>query len=358
MRHRGRFRSGFTLIELLVVIAIIAILMALLLPAIQKVREAANKMKCANNLKQIALAAHNYATAIGKFPPGYLGPIPFDQQFSAAFFNGQWSGHIVMLLPYLEQDNLFKSLDPLSRLGDIKTATSYQWFLRNTGAYPNVLNYTASNLGKIQSFRCPSDPDRTLYNPSGTPEAQGIILGFHFLNFSNTFSGPGMWYDDYVGVEKYMPFGRSNYAGVGGTGRGSSAFWSPYEGILTNRSELDPGQVSNQDGTSNTLMYGEFSGQMWNNTLRVGGTWWVGALPSVWGMSAVNKGWTAKPYQFSSHHSAGVQFATGDGSVKTLREGNLDFAVNRQMTNDWFVYMELSGYRDGGRRDKSVLLIE
>src|SRR5262249_33787869 len=101
-------RSGFTLIELLVVIAIIAVLIGLLVPAVQKVRESANRLKCANNLKQIGIACHNYNDTAGVLPPGVADPgqrpwRPVPRTGSHGF----WSW-LALILPFVEQDNLYQ----------------------------------------------------------------------------------------------------------------------------------------------------------------------------------------------------------------------------------------------------------
>ena len=128
VRHRPN-RPAFTLIELLVVIAIIAILIGLLLPAVQKVREAASRMKCQNNLKQLGLAMHSYHDTYQKFPRNYL-PVGANawEALSANYY----------LLPYVEQDNLYK-------LGQANI-TNWGWI------YTNLMNT------KLSVFQCPSAP--------------------------------------------------------------------------------------------------------------------------------------------------------------------------------------------------------
>ncbi len=110
----NRRRSGFTLVELLVVIAIIGILVGLLLPAVQQAREAARRMSCQNNLKQIALAAHNFESAHKKLPPGYIydpslgTPVSPGTSYTDNFTHHTFVGHLAFLLPFMEQQTVYQ----------------------------------------------------------------------------------------------------------------------------------------------------------------------------------------------------------------------------------------------------------
>jgi prepilin-type N-terminal cleavage/methylation domain-containing protein/prepilin-type processing-associated H-X9-DG protein len=147
-----RNRRGFTLIELLVVVAIIAVLIGLLLPAVQKVREAANRSKCTNNLKQMGLACANYESAYGKLPPGGEGSNAAVN--GTAFANDLVGGahpptgtlmHSVFtyMLPYIEQDNIWKQIDP------------NEYYNAPSASYPN---HTSAFQHVISTFICPTYP--------------------------------------------------------------------------------------------------------------------------------------------------------------------------------------------------------
>jgi len=139
-----KVHRGFTLIELLVVIAIIAVLIALLLPAVQSAREAARRIQCTNNMKQLALALHNYISAVGAVPPGidnttaYLGVSP---PASLATWTA-WSAQ-ALLLPYVEQ-------------GPLYNAANFSWNCCYVSAQSDATNRTVYNT-RIASFLCPSD---------------------------------------------------------------------------------------------------------------------------------------------------------------------------------------------------------
>jgi prepilin-type N-terminal cleavage/methylation domain-containing protein len=304
-----KLRRGFTLIELLVVIAIIAILIGLLLPAVQKIREAANRMSCSNNLKQIALAAHNYESANSVLPPGYHGPT----NNTAFAWEGQYVGTLAYILPYMEQDNIYKLMTGID-WNPTSSSTTNWW---NTGAW------TAAQY-KVKSFLCPSD------NASDTGSVPCAIALHGYGSGgsgSMTMGSFGTW-------DGNSAIGKTNYISSGGGMGGADGGWSTYAGPFTNRSKNALGQIS--DGTSNTIAFIETLGG--NPSPRSSTYAWiaVGGMPTAWGLPAADASvnwWTS-----SSKHTGIVNCAMLDGSVIALR---------RTSESPWNGFNQMGGKSEG-----------
>ena len=294
-------RPGYTLIELLVVIAIIAILIGLLLPAIQKVREAANRAKCSNNLKQIGLGLHNIHDVNGGFPP-------------AGERLNQLGWH-VYLLPYVEQDNLFR-----------------QFNLTTSGAYTIAPGRRELGQVRMNLYLCPSSPRER-------PDNSGIHVG-HPPEFEPPTSGTPPYTTHYYGVlgpKGTNPATGQPYRWLNSGGHGGFAM----QGVFQQEMRTRIADVT--DGTSNSLAVGEIS---WVN--NVSGTryrtWIRGCHNSTACSSARNVVIaintpgiaTFDDISFGSMHPGGTHFAMADGSVHFVSQ-----------TISLGVYYSLAS-RDGG----------
>ena len=352
-----RHRAAFTLIELLVVIAIIAILIGLLLPAVQKVRAAAARTQCSNNLKQIALAAQLYHDTLGTYPPG-LNVSPNSRAVNPPYnwpspYQGPYTGTLAYLLPFVEQGNVYNQLPQALFLPNTTApawAYGYGPFdFQDPAVPPSRWNGTGVNYPKaantsIKIYLCPADPG-----------VAGIgVLDATVINVSPPYLPGYFVVNDWIqNIPNYgHELGRSNYLGVGGAFGNVDrldafhAQFYPFKGIYYANSQTRISEIS--DGTSNTLSFGEYLGGLSRTGTRPLELSWMGAgwLPTKYGLAPVYgpQGNDYNIWMFQSGHTGVVNFAFADGSVRGISQ-----------TADFNAFIAASGMADGTVFDPSDL---
>jgi prepilin-type N-terminal cleavage/methylation domain-containing protein len=320
------YRRAFTLIELLVVIAIIGLLMALLLPAIQRVREASNRMRCGNNLRQLAIACHNYEGDFKTLPrTGFWRWDPTIQQHWGGGCCGPSRPHwswIARILPYIEQQTLAQAIAATGG-GTFDDTTLAQATQNAPGSRSSPPNLLATN---IEVLFCPSDRAKSISPLNNRADMGGYFLGltnYAGVNGSNWCSG---WCGD-------APYNSGSTDPV--TGICDPFIWG--NGIFYRqdiiRSAFPISDI--MDGTSNTLMIGE---QIPDLDLWAGGWCYSNHvtktcyLPPNYRMEGQNPGpspstWTCV-YSFRSRHPGGTQFVMADASIRFVRS-SVNLAVYR-----------------------------
>jgi prepilin-type N-terminal cleavage/methylation domain-containing protein/prepilin-type processing-associated H-X9-DG protein len=327
-----RNRRGFTLIELLVVIAIIAILIGLLLPAVQKIREAANRMSCGNNLKQLALACHNYNDTIGQLPEAVWMNDNVDRAWaSQTNFGPNW---LVLLLPYFEQDNLYRQA----------SSSIAQYRINGDAGWRVVRN------ARIKTLRCPSDPGTATDYSSQNGSLVGWARGNYACN-AGGIHGPNVGFTSTEGGAS--PTNDMGWDGLPTTLRGG--------GVMCINFAYGISRIP--DGSSNTLMLAEVRTGTHLSTFDPRGTWALGypgasviCGQSSWDCTVPNGtedsaddcegcindpqggmgAWPGCPYQQAnsrSRHSGGVNVAFADGSIHFIRNS---------ITQEIWWYMNMS----------------
>ena len=337
-----RYRVGFTLIELLVVIAIIAILIGLLLPAVQKIREAANRMSCSNNLKQIGLALHNHESAFGYFPTSGAESDAFDVPATQAGF--ETMGWAYQILPYIEQDNLYRAGQETG---------PYGW---NPGLGKAMVEVP------VKIYNCPSRGTTRFSEtmPWGSRYAMGDYAGV-MVEWGNQWQAS-------TGPDANEPNTFQGIIAKGGHYRKDNpALTVRYEPTTTSA-------VS--DGLSNTIAIMEKSvnaqykkpgnwdwwdlpgwahNSDWPN-MRLIGNW----MPLVhdtqkrldWWYTGTVGGSKTMEFGFGSAHSGVVMALMGDGSVRGIRS-TLNACGNRGWSDNSCVL-----YRLGHRADGNVVVVD
>ncbi|HSQ54630.1 MAG TPA: DUF1559 domain-containing protein [Gemmata sp.] len=337
------WRVGFTLIELLVVIAIIAILIGLLLPAVQKVREAASRMKCSNNLKQLGIAAQSYHDANGRFPVGIS--MPYAQASNDPLTGGMGNpfgpNWAVYLLPHIEQEPLFRQANPFSYPGTTN--------LGNLGSYN--LSWRVVRGQSISTMFCPSDQGsgaQPFTDPNGRLKETGWARGNyacnggtadsdHHIRGDNAVNNPpyqGMSKGPVMSIEfgaklTTIPDGTSSTfllhevrIGVNANDyRGTWAFGFPGASVVVAGRDRNPTPNDRLDDADEV----ETCSTFWYPGIGTRDGMGCRPDPNNWGMAA----------QARSRHTGGVNACFCDGHVQFIRDSISQRTwVLLQSTND------------------------
>jgi len=389
LRINRNGRRGFTLVELLVVIAIIGILIALLLPAVQKVREAANRTTCANNLHQIALAMHNYQDSNDALPPNCATDASRTDGSHNLYY-----GPFVHILPYLELQNAYTNFSflyydsprPNGFVTVKQTATTPFWYRNEFNRIPsgpttppnqlscpnptgltNIAGQTWGGQGNYKVFACPSQP---FAHDSTSSCEVGAQAGYGGLDFPGTQSpektyplascmanstvypgagtpGCNVW--GYSAAPGNFIIGRSDYVAVQGSFADTSAAvpltytdWARYRGLFNWNVNASIARVP--DGTSNTLMVGEVTGQNFSLSDP-----FIGAPPPYDGW--VTGGWAANPYSvwFGTCPDQGQSLQAGLGNCD-YDPGDLSLGGSYYTFGGWHNGQWQAAFADGSVR--------
>ncbi|QDT46900.1 hypothetical protein Pan258_09250 [Symmachiella dynata] len=292
-RHDRLQSRGFTLIELLVVIAVLGILIALLLPAIQQVRESARRMQCSNNLRQIGIAFHNYESTYRVFPKGGAGVAHLTDPGIRSRWTLSWGA---ALLPYLDQQSLYQTIN-------------------QNEPYLHADNVTPGQT-VLSIFRCPSARQGALLRPNG--DTPGSPTKFARTDYGGNYGERGLrCYPDTNCQNNYSEFGDTS-----GVGRG----------VMLIGTDPSIGLNNILDGTTNTFLVGEapeglhsiwmghknvFDQSVPLNAKVETGSLWQSCHP----IFASQEGeFCDFGQEFHSYHTGGVHFLAVDGSARFVSE--------------------------------------
>ena len=345
-----RVRFGFTLIEMLIVISIIALLIAILLPAVQRVREAANRTACANNLREIGLGMHNFHTNFSQFPTGGAGGLDGPSYTPGGTPYGvdkQTAGWLFQILPFIEQENLYSTIDALPALGNLRLFTAQEMLSLGTevGSYrtdndPLLRTGPVRNI-PIRLYLCPSRRSVHLFRSGG-----------RFLTSLNDYAsftpGAAPLRRNTAGQIIELPEWEFYGANVGRYNGVIGRAFSERDPLLPPTSWYIPEGgfkitiASIKDGTSNTLMIGEkfvptdfYDGTHWaddtgpiegysTNTARSSvnnETYFPAGNPARdQPVSLRVPSWNAG-FVFGSAHETGMNAVFADGAVRPIKYG-------------------------------------